>query len=212
MKIDAIYSSIVKHYEECLEKHGDTYLGVDWPKLEDVNTRYQIMLDIMYYNKDVSKERSLLDFGCGASHLYDYMISNSINNLKYTGLDISPKFIALSEEKYPHNKYFCLDMIKEGGLLPHFDYIVMNGVFTEKRDLSFDEMFEYFKILLTAVFEKADKGLAFNTMSKAVQWERWDLFHMPADLLIDFITKNLTRNFIIRNDYGLYEYTTYIYK
>jgi hypothetical protein len=66
--------------------------------------------------------------------------------------------------------------------------------------------------MLTKVFAKANKGIAFNVMSKAVQWERDDLFHVPADRLIGFLTEKLTRNFIIRNDYGLYEFTTYIYK
>jgi hypothetical protein len=30
-------------------------------------------------------------------------------------------------------------------------------------------------------------------------------------LLAEFLTKDLTRNFIFRNDYGLYEYTAYVY-
>ena len=73
------------------------------------------------------------------------------------------------------------------------------------RNMNFLEN-DFLKVAITS------KGVAFNVMSKAVDWEREDLFHLPADLLIDFLTKKLTRNFIIRNDYGLYEYTTYIYK
>ena len=73
-------------------------------------------------------------------------------------------------------------------------------------------MFEYFQKLIAATFAKANVGIAFNVMSKAVDWEREDLFHMPADLLIQFMAKKLSRNFIIRNDYGLYEYTVYLYK
>jgi hypothetical protein len=49
-------------------------------------------------------------------------------------------------------------------------------------------------------------------MSKNVEWERDDLFHLSHDLLTDFITKELSRDYIIRADYQLYEYTTYIYK
>ena len=78
--------------------------------------------------------------------------------------------------------------------------------------MSFEEMWEYFTTMLSTVYKYADKGIALNVMSKAVSWEREDLFHLPADMLIEYLTKNLTRNFIIRNDYGLYEYTTYIYK
>jgi hypothetical protein len=88
----------------------------------------------------------------------------------------------------------------------------MNGVFTEKRELSFDEMLAYFKQLLKAVFNKTGIGLAFNVMSKQVDWEREDLFHLALDNLADFLTRELSRSFIIRNDYGLYEYTTYVYR
>jgi hypothetical protein len=88
----------------------------------------------------------------------------------------------------------------------------MNGIFTEKREMEFDEMFEYFKNMLRVVFPKVRRGLAFNVMSKHVEWERDDLFHMPIDTLVSFLTMELSRNFIIRNDYGLYEYTVYLYK
>ena len=88
----------------------------------------------------------------------------------------------------------------------------MNGVFTEKRELSFDEMLGYFKLMLKTAFNKSSMGLAFNVMSKQVDWEREDLFHLPLDILADFLIKELSRSFIIRNDYGLYEYTTYVYK
>ena len=93
-----------------------------------------------------------------------------------------------------------------------FDYIILNGVFTQKRDLTFDEMLVYFKSLIKIVFSKTRIGIAFNVMSKQVDWERDDLFHLPMDTLASFLTKDISRNFVIRNDYGLYEYTTYVYK
>ena len=204
--------TIVKHYEDCLDKHGDTHLGVDWPKAEDVNKRYKVMLDIIRFANDSTVKVSLLDFGCGAAHLLQYILDSGIDNVNYSGLDVSEKFVALSKEKFPRTSFYCVDILDDNVDLPHFDYVVMNGVFTEKRELSFEDMWAYFCKMLTKVFTIADKGIAFNVMSKAVEWERSDLFHMPADLLIEFLTKNLTRNFIIRNDYGLYEFTTYIYK
>ena len=204
------YLSIVAHYENCLAQYGDVHLGVDWPTKEDADTRYQIMLDIIkpHENRDVS----LLDFGCGASHLYEQILKKNMRDIIYTGLDLSEKFIQLSKGKFSANKYFCLDIFDQSSQLPSFDYVVMNGVFTEKRDLSFDEMLAYFKQLLKTVFVKTGIGLAFNVMSKQVDWEREDLFHLPLDILADFLIKELSRNFVIRNDYGLHEYTTYVYK
>ena len=93
-----------------------------------------------------------------------------------------------------------------------FDYIVCNGTFTEKRELSYEEMWEFFTQTIMKLWEKCDKGIAFNLMSKCVDWERDDLFHVSLDDLSWFLKNNLSRNFIVRNDYGLYEYTAYVYK
>lgn len=207
---DKKYLNIVSHYESCLQEYGDTHMGVDWPNKEDAETRYRVMLEII--KKDMSGKVSLLDFGCGVSHLYEYILQHGFTNIKYSGLDLSEKFVDFSKRKFPHVDYYCLDILENQAALPDFDYIVMNGVFTEKRALSFDEMFAYFKRVVSVVFSKAKSGIAFNVMSSHVDWERDDLFHLPLDTLGAFLTKELTRDFIIRNDYGLYEYTTYVYR
>ena len=204
------YLEIIEHYEMCLAKHGDSHLGVDWPKPQDAETRYRVMLEVI--RKPSPTLASLLDFGCGASHLYEYIRVNGIAGIDYTGLDLSPKFVKLAFTKFPNNRYICADILDQPEAVPAFDYIVMNGVFTEKRGLTFDEMLDYFERTLAAVFAKAQCGIAFNVMSKQVDWERADLFHLPFDLLTSYLTKSLTRNFVIRNDYGLFEYTTYVYR
>jgi hypothetical protein len=88
----------------------------------------------------------------------------------------------------------------------------MNGIFTYKGDLAWADMFEYMKKLLRHVFEHARVGIAFNVASKQVDWEREDLFHMPMDVLADFVCAQLSRHFTVRADYGLYEYTMYLYR
>lgn len=167
------------------------------------------MLDLI---RPTDSEKSLLDFGCGASHLYQYILDNKIQGIKYAGLDASQAFCDLSRAKYPKNEYFHIDVLIEPKSLKEYDYIVMNGVFTEKRELSFDDMYDYFQKILITTFEKTRKGIAFNVMSKQVDWERDDLFHMPIGLLTDFLSRSLSRHYVVRNDYGLYEYTVYVYK
>ncbi|WP_333874564.1 class I SAM-dependent methyltransferase [Methylobacter sp.] len=203
------HQTIIDHYEACLSRHGDSHLGVDWPNKQDAEKRYAVMLDVI---REHQAGVTLLDFGCGASHLYDFLQRSGRSGITYHGLDASPAFYELSRNKYPENAYYCLDVIAEPEKLAEFDYVVMNGVFTEKCALEFDEMFEYFKQVLAVVFSKVRCGLAFNVMSKAVDWERDDLFHLPLDALVVFLTKEISRHFVIRNDYGLYEYTVYVYK
>jgi SAM-dependent methyltransferase len=207
------YLSIVRHYEACLERHGDNHLGVDWPKPADVDRRYAVMLDVVRPGRPgPERPARLLDFGCGASHLYDYLQRRGLTHLAYSGLDLSDQFIRLCRAKYPTLSYYCVDVLQPHVPLPRFDYVVMNGVFTEKRDLSFEQMEAYFRRLLCKAYEMADVGLAFNVMSKHVDWERDDLFHLPLDTLAQFLTRDVSRHYAIRNDYGLYEYTVYVYR
>jgi len=204
------YRKIVEHYENCLAQYGDTPRGVDWTKEAEVDVRYKVMLEVI--RRSDASAVGLLDFGCGTSHLYEYILRNDLNGIEYSGLDLSEKFIEVSKNKFPNINYYQADIIKNTDAIPAFDYIVMNGVLTEKRELSFEEMWEYAQTLLARVFEKARRGVAFNVMAKTVDWERDDLFHLPMDTLASFLVKKLSRNFIIRSDYGLYEYTTYLYR
>jgi len=204
------YKKIVDHYENCFEQYGDTSKGMDWPNESDNMRRCNVMLGLI--RKSSKTNPTLLDFGCGTGHLLDYIKSNKLNDLTYAGCDLSTVFIDVAKGKYPECDFYELDILKEPKSLPNFDYIICNGVFTVKRELSFDQMWEYFKKMLSIIYEKANLGISFNVMSKAVDWERDDLFHLSTDLLINFITKNISRDFVIRNDYGLYEYTVYIYK
>jgi SAM-dependent methyltransferase len=200
------YLEIVNHYEQCLKEHGDNHKGVDWPNLDDALKRYRVMLELIKPNDFAV---TLLDVGCGTAMFNEYLQNN--NQAIYSGLDISNEFIKISKQKFPQNTFYEMDILDDPFILPNFDYIVMNGVFTEKQNLSFEEMFSYFRNFVMRIFPKSNIGIAFNVMSKAVDWERDDLFHLSADELISFVTKELSRNFIIRNDYGLYEYTMYLY-
>jgi SAM-dependent methyltransferase len=203
---------IVRHYESCLDEHGDSHLGVDWPSAEHVPVRHQVMLDVMTYAPAPRPRVSLLDFGCGTSHLYEYMCEHGMTDVAYTGLDISEKFVTVSRRKFPENMYLCVDVLRDGVVLPRFDYVVMNGVFTTKRDLSFSRMFEYFKEVIRRVSATTDIGFAFNVMSEHVDWKRDDLFHLPFDALAAFLRAEISRDFTFRNDYGLYEFTTYVFQ
>ena len=79
------------------------------------------------------------------------------------------------------------------------------------RSLSYEEMFSFMTETVSALFESARCGIAFNVMTKDVDWERDDLFHVPLAEMAEFVAQ-LSRRYTIRQDYGLFEYTTYVYK
>jgi SAM-dependent methyltransferase len=202
------YLKIADHYDKCFQEHGDNHLGVDWPNEQDAKTRYQIMAEVVRENVPVS----LLDFGCGTSAFYQYLIdTNQSRDIEYSGLDINKSFCSASKEKFPDAEFYNKDILEDLEI-PSFDYIVCNGTFTEKLDLSQEEMMNFFTSAVTKLWGKCSRGIAFNLMSKHVDWEREDLFHVSLDELGWFLKENLSRNFVIRNDYRLYEYTVYVYK
>ena len=203
--------SIVAACEADLERYGDSYLGVGWTKSkEHAELRYRVMLDVIRGPRD--EEVTLLDFGCGASHLLEHMLEHGTARVSYSGLDLSPKFLALSRSKHPSVTYYELDVLEQPDRLPDFDYIILNGIFGYRGELSHEEMLAYCQELLRVVFQKARRGIAFNLMSTQVDWERDDLFHLAFDDLASFLTSHLSRHFVVRHDYGLYEYTTYVYR
>jgi SAM-dependent methyltransferase len=202
------YLKIAEHYNHCFETHGDNHLGVDWPVYEDTLVRYQVMFDMIKDKKIVS----LLDFGCGLGHFYDFLKTNNFNNhINYSGLDINENFCKICKEKNPDINFYHEDILINNSI-PYFDYIICNGTFTEKRELSQKEMMDFTCSVLKNLWEKTNIGISFNLMSKIVDWERDDLFHVSMDEICLFLKNNLSRNFIIRNDYKLYEYTIYVYK
>lgn len=209
---EARYRRIAAHYEACLERHGDSHLGVDWPNSEDVDTRHMVMLDVVRRPPSRTPVR-LLDVGSGLAHLYERILRDGIDDIAYEGLDISEAFVEASRSKFPDVPFRCLDVLTAADDdLPQCDYAVMNGVFTEKLDLTFEEMTEFFQAMVARVFGFTAIGIVFNVMSKHVDWERDDLFHLPFDDLAAFLKAKISGNFVIRNDYGLYEYTVYVYR
>jgi len=213
-KEEVSYADIVQHYENCFKLYGDCSKGVDWPNEADAVKRYQVMLELIDFDRihTIRNRISVLDFGCGLGHLYDYMKKNNFE-FDYTGVDISEVFIKKCRKKYSDQHFLCTDILKDDSEMDKkYDYVFANGVFTEKRELTFDDMFCYVKQVLYKLYSKCNYGLAFNVMSKDVDWEREDLFHLPLSDLSRFLTGDITRDYIIRNDYGLYEYTAYVYK
>lgn len=203
---------VVAQCEAYLAANGDNHKGVGWPNYADSQARYRVMLEGLLAAVPAGQPVRLLDFGCGAAHFHEFLRAQNLPHIHYTGLDLSDEFLAVSRAKFPDTTFYQLDVLAQPDALPTFDYIVLNGIFTQKCTVDFEQMWAYCQTLLTTLWPKATYGLAFNTATKQVDWERADLFHLPMDTAAAFLARQLTRHFTFRHDYGLYEYTTYLYK
>ena len=180
-------------------------------EIEAALARVQARLGIIP-KESVGQTTTLLDFGCGSAQLMDHIGRTKRDWSQYSGMDVSESCIKTASEKYPKCSFYCNNILTDKPAVPPFDYVVMNGVLTEKLSLSQEEMLKFTETLLVKVFEMAAKGMAFNVMSKIVDWERPDLFHLSMDAMSEMIGRKLSRHFVVRHDYGLYEYTVYVFK
>lgn len=201
---------LVEACEALLSEHGDTYLGVGWTKSqENTDVRYGVMLDLI---RRRTEPVSLLDFGCGTGHLLEYIRARGMDGIDYHGLDVSTPMIDTARAKFPGIDFRQLDVLADDTDLPVYDYVVMNGLFTYRGPMSFEEAVAHWRRLLTAVMPHVGTGLAFNASSPYVDWERDDLFHLPLSLATDTVAQSPCPYFVVRHDYGLYETTVYAYR
>lgn len=208
------YLKLAKHYGERLKEHGDCALGMDWPREKDNLLRFAVMAELFEREIASSGRRTkLLDFGCGTSHFYEFLQSKGLTDrIVYTGVDIVPGSIEISKNKFPDNKYLCLDILASARSLGIHDYITINGVFTQKRGMTEREMRSFLERVLDRLYPCFRKGLAFNTLSGQVDFKRRGSFHVNLDWIAKLFANKFTRHFLVRHEYGLYENTFYLFK
>ncbi len=205
------YESLVKHYEECFTLFGPTPKGVDWPNPDDAEKRHQVMQTL--WQSDPQSPLKILDLGCGYGAFLKFLLEKEAKDrIRYTGIDLAQTMIDWAQEHYPHHQFWVQDILHHPLQEESFDYGIMNGVLTEKLGLTFNEMEHFAQHIILSLYKSCRRGIAFNLMNYHVDWQRPDLFHMPFDRIARFLTEHCSRHISICADYGLYEYTVFVYK
>jgi SAM-dependent methyltransferase len=196
---------ITGHYEGCLRKHGATPAGVDWPSGADLATRYGIMLELM---AEAGIRPQLLDLGCGPGLIVDYLhATGRLDQVSYHGIDLSHEMVEVARARWPEHAFSCRDIISEPMPEQSVDVVIMNGVLTERVTLDVETMTALAKALVMAAFRVARTGIVFNVMNAHVEWHRNDLFYWSFDSLANFLMREVSPHYVLRADYGLYEYS-----
>lgn len=204
--------ALLRHYDAGLRRFGDTARGALWPNEEDNQRRFDVMLDVI--ERDGDEPVTLCDLGCGTGNLLARIVQRRLRNVTYIGVDRSPLALAHARAKFPEATFLELDVADpDADLAPMAcDYLVANGLFTGKFEMTHDEMMAFLAATVRRLWPLVRRGLAFNAMSTVVQWNRDDLFHLSMDDAARLLHDVAGRNVRIRADYGLYEFTAYARK
>jgi dTDP-4-amino-4,6-dideoxygalactose transaminase len=201
--------ALLAHYDAALATHGDTPQGALWPNGHDRLVRFDVLLDLL-------SDRSpgpvvLCDLGCGTGELLARIRERGLPGIRYVGVDRSARALALARAKFPRERFVELDVTDPGADLAALecDYLIANGLFTVKHNLSDAEMSGFLREVLEKAWPRVRRGLAVNVMSPAVDWRRDDLYHASMDDMARLLHGLAGRRVRMRADYGLYEYACF---
>lgn len=209
--VEQIIRPIVQHFSG----RPVTPEAVLWPNADDLPSRFNALMngiDWTCFSRE--KPLRLLDLGCGPGFLLDYLShAGLLDKVDYTGIDLSVEILDEAQRRWPDKKFLLRDIRANPFPEGEFDYAVLCGVFTVRFSLSNEYMLKLTVETLKATWISVKNGMAFNVMSKHVDWEREDLFHLSCDQAVQIAWKQLgTRQVRILHDYGLYEYSCLVFK
>jgi hypothetical protein len=151
--------------------------------------------------------------GCGYGLLHDYLTENAlIDSVEYTGVDLVAPILREAQARWPDHRFDQRDVREHPYGDEAFDYCIVCGIFMVKPGNSYGDAVAFAESTLKAVWPCVKIGLAFNCMSKHVDWERDDLFHWPLDDIMRFCKREMSRHVSFRLDYGLWESATLVRK
>jgi SAM-dependent methyltransferase len=194
------------HYSQKFKEFGPTPKGVDWGENDDVLLRYEKMLNII---EPGIKTPSLLDVGCGFGGLYTFAKEKNIK-INYAGIDISENMISYARENITDAQFFEGDVLEFTPPKP-FDYVVCNGILTQKLKISIREMDDFSHLLIPKLFSLCSRGIVFNLMTTKVNYMVDNLYYRNPVEILAFCLTNITRRLRIDHSY-LYEYSVYLYR
>ncbi len=209
--ISTVSQLLAKHYAKKFESYGETPEGVDWGKdEEDHNLRLDRMLAVLELGCVEGAKPSLLDVGCGYGSLLELIKYRELP-LQYCGIDICESMIESARSRHEDSEWMAGDIFDISGARC-YDYVVCNGVLTQKLDVSIRDMDRFLLALVQKMFDLCRVGIAFNVMSTHVNFMAPNLYYKNPAELISWCMSVLTPRIRLDHAYPMYEYTVYLYR
>lgn len=208
---EAISASLAAHYTERLRAHGAVPAGVDWgPDAADHTLRLDRMLDVLRLDVPLAYRPSLLDVGCGFGSLLERIEARGLD-VSYHGVDVAPAMVDAARARHPGGSFAVADGTALA-LGRRFDFVVCNGVLTQKLHHSVRDMTAYASRLVREMFDHAGIGIAFNVMSSHVNFMAPNLYYRSPVELLAWCQAELSPRVRLDHAYPLFEYTLYVYR
>jgi SAM-dependent methyltransferase len=207
-----ISKAMKEHYSKTFSEHGTNSMGVDWGSQEDrAFLRHQKIADV-FDLKD--EEFSVLDVGCGYGAFLDYLndSKNSYKNIEFVGIDVVPEMVETGQSNHPDARFICSDILQHNFEDQIFDYVVCNGILTQKLTANDDDMEDFAHQIIQRMFSLCRKGIVFNGMTSYVNFQVDNLFYKDPLEMLSWVMSEVSPHVKLNHAYPLYEYMIYAYK
>lgn len=152
------------------------------------------------------------DVGMGIGDLNVFLKERFPNRrIIYSGSDILPEYVAESNTRFPECSFHLRD-IAEQPFEDQYDYVVMSGVFHQRRNSQIRDWEDFAQMILMNSFTMCTKGLGFNFITPFVDFYQPQVYYCNLPKLLNFINDKLSRFFVIKHNYALFEFTVFIYQ
>lgn len=203
----APHPAAAEQYRALFEEHGRDIKALGWPDQLRCALRWQVLI------KDIAPGDTLLDYGCGLGHLYEYM-RNIYKPVIYTGVDMLPEFIADNRARNTDASadYFHVHGAGDLAQSDFWQHIIACGVFSYRGPTPPNIHEKHVEANLHALFEKCTEALHVDFLIPDPDWQRHGLYYQSTHSLINWIKSMGCRRWSIDRGYLPYEYCAHFYK
>lgn len=195
------------YYNRLIKKYGiNSIKSIGWTSGKQ-EIRFQELINYFKFKKYFT----LLDLGCGKGDLFNYLTDmRSINTFEYLGCDVNLNFIEYARKRFDNisscNFKHSQDDFPTNLEENSYDFCVASGLLSSSFVTK-----DYRDKLLVSLYKICSKAMAFNLLTKDVDYEEEKYFYSEISEIIRLFEPISSKIIISKNKY-LYEKTITIIK
>lgn len=175
---------------------------------EHKDLRFEILSDLFRHDDNFSVH----DVGCGIADFGAFLQRRHPKRaIRYSGTEILREYQQEAAQRFPDSTFLVRNLADHPGE-DRYDYLVMSGVFHQRRQTRIPDWERFIHALLLNTYQMSTKGIAFNVISPFVDFYQEQVYYCNLNKLIQFINDELSRFFEIRHSYALFELTVFVYR
>ena len=211
MAEESIARDQAQFFGNLLRTHGNSPMGTSSESLAHKRLRFSEIFACL----EPSTGFSIHDVGMGLGHFYDFLATKlDPESFDYSGSEILEEYVAACRARLPRGVFHLRNLADPQNRFEDVqahDYVVLSGVFHQMQKTPIPTWEKYLKSLLRNSFSLAKKAMVFNLVSPYVGFYQPGIYYAKLGKILDFVTEDLSRFFILRHNYALYEFTVAVY-